>query len=179
MKIHFTCRHTTLTPTLRAFAEDRIERLARYVDDSSEVHIVLSVEKHRQEAEIMLLSGRRQFTGTAITSDLYTSLSLVLDKIQKQLRRDKRRYTDRRRRSTRAVRERLLASNSRDGRGRGRPPSPIYREPQAAKPMSPEEAALDLDCSERDFLVFRNSESDRMTVVYRRQDGRIGLIEAD
>ena len=177
MRIHFTCRRTSLTPKLREFAEERIERLKRYLEEDCEVHVVLSVEKDRHEAEMMISSGRRQFTGAAITQDLYTSLLLVLEKMQKQLRRDKRRRTDRRRR-TRAVRERLLATGSRDGRRR-RTPSPALPEPQPARPMSVEEAALDLDHSERDFLVFRNVASDRMSVVYWRQDGRIGLIEAD
>ena len=123
---------------------------------------------------MVLVSARQQFTGAAITSDLYTSLSLVLDKIEKQLRRNKRRRTDRRRRSTRATRERLLGREARSTRR-----SPIRAETPAAKPMSVEEAALDLEHSDRTFLVFRNAESNRMGVVYRRQDGHIGLIEAD
>ena len=177
MKIQFTCRQTSLTAELRSFAEDRLRRLERYLDDDTEVSVVLSVEKHRHEAEMNLVSARQQFTGAAITTDLFTSLSLVLDKIKKQLRRDKRRRTDRRRRGTRAARERSLGRDPRSTRPIHR--SKIRAEAPAAQPMSVEEAALDLEHSDKTFLVFRNVESDRMGVVYRRQDGHIGLIEAD
>ena len=130
-------------------------------------------------AEMIITSKFGHFTATAVTSDLYGSLLLVMEKMERQLRREKRRRTDRRRRA--GVLARTRPPGRRPARSGPRRPRPVhlYPEPQAAKPMSVEEAVLDLNRLERDFLVFRNAQSERMSVVYRRRDGEIGLIEGN
>ncbi|MCZ6746800.1 MAG: ribosome-associated translation inhibitor RaiA [Acidobacteria bacterium] len=178
MTIRFTCRQTRLTPALRQFAEEKLSRLQRYLDADSEVHMVLSVEKHRHQAEMMINSARRLFTGTAITDDLYAAIGLVLDKLEKQLRRDKRRRNNRRRRETRQIRTTAEATASRgNGHGGKRSLPRILREKRPLRSMSAETAADDVEESQQDFLVFRNSESEQLSVIYRRPDGRLGLIE--
>lgn len=178
MTIRFTCRQTRLTPALRQFAEEKLSRLQRYVDADSEMHMVLSVEKHRHQAEMTINSARRLFTGTAITDDLYAAIALVLEKLEKQLRRDKRRRTDRRRRETHEIRRVAESTASREnGHGSKGPPPRILREKVQLRSMSAETAADHVDESQQDFLVFRNSESEQISVIYRRPDGRLGLIE--
>jgi putative sigma-54 modulation protein len=179
MTIRFTCRQTRLTPALRQFAEDKLSRLQRYLDDDNEVHMVLSVEKHRHQAEMMISSARRLFTGTAITDDLYAAIGLVLEKMEKQLRRDKRRRNDRRRREIHQIRTTAAATASQGGNGHGGAGSGrrILRETGELRSMSAESAADDVEESQRDFLVFRNSDSEQISVIYRRPDGRLGLIE--
>ena len=179
MKVYFTCRNTRLTAALRVFTEEKLERLSRYLDEDSEVHVIMSVQKHHREAEMVISSLLRSFTGTAMTDDLFAAVGLVVDKLEKQLRRDKRRRADRRRRNSRSARKRVLAGSSRDGKSHRTVLPLVHSEAHAAKPMSVEEAAEDLHHSEREFLIFRNSTSNRMSVVYRRDDGQIGLIEAD
>ncbi len=179
MTIRFTCRQTRLTPALRQFAEEKLSRLQRYLDADSEVHIVLSVEKHRHQAEMMLNSARRLYTGTAITDDLYAAIGLVLEKMEKQLRRDKRRRSDRRRRrETHEIRTAAEATASRGNGHGGKESRPrILRDKGQIPSMSAENAADDVEESQREFLVFRNSESEQLSVIYRRTDGRLGLIE--
>jgi putative sigma-54 modulation protein len=175
MKVHFTCRRTSLTPAIRSFTEEKLERLSRYLDEGSEIHVILAVEKHRHQAEMMINSSRRHFAGTAITDDLYSAVALVLDKIEKQLRRDKTRRADRRRRSAREE----AALSSGNGREQVAESGGIQPDIQSARQMTVQEAAVDLDHSELGFVVFRNSDSDRMSVLYRNPDGGIGLVEAD
>lgn len=178
MTIRFTCRQTRLTPALRQFAEEKLSRLQRYLDADSEVHMVLSVEKHRHQAEMTINSARRLFTGTAITDDLFTAIGLVLEKLEKQMRRDKRRRSDRRRQETQRMRATAETEASR-GNGHGQTGSMprILREKGPLRAISAETAADDVEESQLDFLVFRNTESEQLSVIYRRPDGRLGLIE--
>lgn len=173
MRIRITCRQTTLTPDLRAFAEERIHRLERYVGPDADVHVVISSERHLHTAEMLLVFRQHQFAGTAVTSDVRTSLTLVLDRIDKQLRRQKRRRAARRRRHPTLARR----PSSPGASGRRPTPRPVSAGP--ARFMSVDEAMLDLDSSDRDFVVFRNNASRRMSVVFRGTDGQIGLLEAD
>jgi putative sigma-54 modulation protein len=179
MKVHFTCRRTRLTPAIRSFAEEKIERLSRYLDEGSEIHVVLAVEKHRHQAEMMINSPRRHFAGTAITEDLYSAVGLVLEKLEKQLRRDKTRRADRRRRSVREAAGEAQATASGNGREQAMAGGGIQPDIQAARQMTVQEAVVDLDDSELGFVVFRNSDSERVSVLYRHPDGRIGLVEAE
>jgi len=176
MTIHFTCRQTRLTPALRQFAEEKLARLERYLDKDREVHMVLTVEKHRHQAEMTINSARRHFGSAAITDDLYTAIGLVLDKMGKQLRRDKRRRTASRRHDPRPVREAAL--DSQDGNGAGTESQRrILKEGVRSEPMTVDQAADHLVASENPFLVFRNTESGQMNVLYRRSDGDLALIE--
>ena len=179
MKVHFTCRRTSLTPAIRSFTEDKLARLSRYLDEGSEVHVVLAVEKHRHQAEMVINSSRRHFAGTAITEDLYSAVGLVLDKLEKQLRRDKKRRADRRRRSVPAPADEARTLPSGNGREQASEGKGIQPDIQAARLMTVQEAAVDLERTELGFVVFKNSDSDRMSVLYRHPDGRIGLVEAE
>jgi ribosome hibernation promoting factor len=182
MKIHLTCRHTQLSAEERGILDARLTRLARLMDDGAEVHVVLSEEKHRHEAEIVLSGPDGHFAGAAVASDTRTSFLLAIDKLQKQLNRERRRRADRRLRAARHSRERQRRAGA---AARGGPPPArpraigILRETTAAATQSLEEAAMDLLSGEEPFRVFRNVESGRMSVVYRRKDGRVGLIEAE
>lgn len=172
MTIRFTCRQTRLTPALRQFAEEKLSRLDRYLEDGSKVNMVLSVEKHRHQAEMTVTSPGRHFAGAAITDDLYTAIGLVLDKLGKQVRRDKRRRTDHRRRDTVQTREIAM-----EGNGDGATGPDVVREDTQVQPMTLEEAAAHLADSDRGFVVFQTRDSARTNVIFRRQDGRMGLIE--
>jgi putative sigma-54 modulation protein len=179
MKVHFTCRRTSLTPAIRSFTEDKLERLSRYLDEGSEVHVVLAVEKHRHQAEMMINSSRRHFAGTAITEDLYSAVGLVLDKLEKQLRRDKTRRANHRRRLAREAVAAAGTLSSGNGREQVAQETGIEPDIQPARQMTVAEAAANLERAELGFVVFRNADTDRMSVLYRHLDGRIGLVEAE
>jgi putative sigma-54 modulation protein len=177
MTIKFTCRQTRLTPALRQFAEEKLARLERYLDKDREIHVVLTVEKHRHQAEMTINSSRRHFASAAITDDLYTAIGLMLDKMGKQLRRDKRRRTDWRRQDTRQS----WAAGEMNGGGENGDSAlarhRIVKDAVKFQPMTAQEAAEGLFASEDPFLVFRNTESGQMNVLYKRPDGVFALIE--
>jgi putative sigma-54 modulation protein len=183
MKIEFTGRHIDITPAIRDFTEDKLRKLERWIDEILETHVVLSVEKHRHIAEIVLRARAHTFTGTDATGDMYASIGNAADKIEKQARRVKDKVTGRRKHArppARAPRGAMGGREDRDGDGAGQRESRIIRVPvDTKKPMSVEDAALVLSETDQEFLVFREARSQRISVLYRRRDGHLGLIEPD
>jgi putative sigma-54 modulation protein len=84
MKVIFTGRHVEVSDSLRAFAQERLDKMTTYLDDVIDVHVILSVEKHRHQAEITLKTRRSDFIACAETDDMYASLSQALDKLEGQ-----------------------------------------------------------------------------------------------
>jgi putative sigma-54 modulation protein len=187
MRIHFTGRHVEVTPALEAFARERIEKLARFVPALLEAHVVLSVEKYRHRAEVSVHSRRSDLLGVQESGDMYTSLSQVFEKLERQARKDKEKLSARNRRGAAPAGEAAAAAPLRPvrrrapaGARRAARPSPrvVPTPPDELKPMSVEDAVLAMQDSGDGFLVFRNARSQRVNVVYRRGDGRFGVIEA-
>ena len=181
MRIEFTGRHIDITPAIRDFTEDKLSKLERWIDEILETHVVLSVEKHRHIAEIILRARTRTFTGTDATGDMYVSIGNAADKIEKQARRVKDKVTARRKQARPGARSPLVEMEGMDGDGSGeREPRRIIRVPvDTKKPMSIEDAAILLSENDQEFLVFREARSQRISVLYRRRDGHLGLIEPD
>ena len=168
MRIEVTGRQLEVTPALKSFVEEKVSKLKRFIDDIEEVHAILSVEKYRQIAEITVKARHLVLTGKEETSDMYTSISEVVDKLEKQARRSKEKIIDRKRKE-----ERTGSPKEEGGEGF---PQVVRMERIELKPMTVEEAALQLSFSRDNFLVFRNSESDKINVIYRLKDGNFGLI---
>lgn len=187
MTIEFTGRKIEITPALKAFSEQKLNKLSRVLEGIIEAHVILTVEKHRQSAEIIVHSAHATLTGSETTEDLYKSIGLVLAKLEKQAIKLKGRYFSGKKRgkggkSIRGGREvgdempplpRAAASAADGG------PRVIRSRRYAVKPMSVDEALLQAQGSRDTFLVFRDARSQRVSVLYRRPDGNYGLIEPE
>lgn len=176
MDITVTFRHMEPTESLRTYAEEKVSKIKKYLDFPIEAHVVLTVEKFRHIADVTLSVNGTMIKGLEETADMYSAIDQVMDKIEKQLKRHrskirKRRTEGRKAEKTFEMEETEEAKSlSLDG------PS-IEVEKMIAKPMDPEEAAMQIDMSQQDFLVFRNSRSREINVIYKRRDGNLGLIE--
>lgn len=84
MKVNYTGRHMELTEPLKQFTKERLEKMATYLDDIIDVHVILSVEKHRHEAEITLKTRASAFVASATTDDMYASITQAVDKLEAQ-----------------------------------------------------------------------------------------------
>jgi len=182
MKIDITGRQVEITPALRDFAVEKLRKLEKLLDGPLEVHVVLGVEKHRHVAEIQVKSRTAILSGTEETGDLYASIGEVADKLERQALKHKEKVTEKKRR------ERLRAPDL--GGSLGEPkgeeaasapedlPARIFRsERYRLKPLSAEDAVLELEATGEDILVFRDDRTYRVNVVYRTQDGNFGLID--
>jgi putative sigma-54 modulation protein len=176
MPILFTGRKADLTPALKRFAETKLSRLDRFLGEEPDVHVILTVERHRRLAEIVARTPVATLTARADSPDFRESIDRCLDRIVAQAKRshDKQTRGRRRRETVRAVAG--PPEPATDGRER---PSVVRMGRIPVKPMSVDEAVFEIRDSRDGFLVFRNAASQRLAVLFRREDGRFGLIEPE
>jgi len=179
MQVDITGRHIEITEPIRKFATDRVERLRGIVDEIMEVHFILTVEKHQRHIAEVNIKTRHDFhNGEEVSTDMYTSIAAVLDKVEKQILKSKGRNQARKRRNNNGVVTTSSVIEVEEILGE-KLPRIIRTHEVAAKPMSVDDAAIEIGDSKRDFLVFRNAETERLNVVYKRKDGNIGWIEPE
>jgi putative sigma-54 modulation protein len=134
--------------------------------------VVLKVEKFRHTAEIHVTGDRLGITGTEETDDMYSAIDMVLDKLEKQIKKNKQKH--RAHRSSATIKGRESAGLADE------PLDETEKEVRVVdieyKPMDVEEAILQMNLSDDHFFVFTNARSDRVNVLYRRSDGHYGLI---
>lgn len=180
MSVECTGRNVEVTDALREFARQRTQRLERHLGGPANVRIVLSHEKHRFGAEIIATHRRRQWKAQEETGDPKAAVALAFEKIDTQAKKDSGKRRDRKHRGAVApVREAAGASEevARPGlRGASAPRIIRIEQRLPIKPMSVEEATLRIVNSRQEFLVFRDSGSEKVSVLYKRRDGHFGLI---
>lgn len=177
MTVDITGRHIEITEPLRKFATDRLEKMRGISDEVMEAHFILTVEKHQRHICEVNIKTRHDFHhGTEVSSDMYTSIAAVLDKIEKQILKSKGRNQARKRRNNGIVAGTTREAELEIGE---KIPRIVRTHEVAAKPLSVDDAAMEVDDSEAGFLVFRNAETQKLNVVYKRKDGNIGWIEPE
>jgi putative sigma-54 modulation protein len=181
MLIQITARHLDVPESLRSFIESRLEKLERYIDGITDIHVVLSSEKYRHIAELNVHSrGNVYLSATENSEDLKVAVTQAIEKIEGQAKKqhDKRIHR-KRRRAARMDHEGVFNVISADRGTAQRPAAPHVIESQrfVVKPLSVEEAILQIEEEGGEFLVFRNASNERTNVLYRRPDGNFGLID--
>ncbi len=183
MEITVTGRHVSVTAPIKDYARKKVAHLAGMdFPHIIEAHVILDVEKKfRHIAEVVLVCNAHiTIEASEVSDDLYASIDKVVDKCGRQMRKFKTKIQDRRARSRKAtpvaLEEHVIAPEFSDDREESRPPHPIRREKRDVKPMFIDEAALQMELSERPFLVFLNADTEKINVMYRRKNGEFGLI---
>ena len=172
MQIFLTGRNLEVTEALRRYAEEKVGRLHKYLEKITSAHIVLSVQKYRQIAEVTLRVRDLTIRGEESTTDLYSSIDLVVEKVERQLQRYKGKILNH---ASRSGRSQDSAGSLEADEG----PRVVKTKRFAIKPMSLDEAILQMDLLGHSFYVFRNAQSDEVNVVYRRREDTYGLIEPE
>ncbi len=179
MEITVTFRHVDPTPALKAYAEDKLARLAKkHLRRPVDAHVILSVAKLRHKAEITLTGDHGRLFAAEETGDLYSAIDLALEKVEHQAQKLKTKRGNRHKmgKASRGPRDVVASVVQRTERGA---PEIIRAQRVPAKPMSVEEAVEQLDGSRAEFLVFTNASNQTLAVLYRRRDGNYGLIEPE
>lgn len=177
MQVAVTFRHMESSEPVRSYVEEKLARLKKYIDEPVDAQVVLSVEKKiRHKVEVTLGAKGITIKAADQTEDMYAAVDGVLDKLERQLRRYKEKIKNHK---PVAGRERQVAKTvySAQSIDEGHPePVIIKSDTFHVKPMSVEEAVMQMDLLEKEFLVFTDSGSAEINVVYRRKDGNYGLI---
>lgn len=191
MQVSVTFRHIEATDALREHAERRIERIAKYVHRPIDAHVILSVTKRRHVAEIVLNADRTVLNAKEETGDLYSAIDAAADKLMHQARKHTSKLKSHkvpapvaRRRGQAAAPPPIEAAGPglridvlrADTFQRRKGPDVLKSTRLPVKPMSVEEAVMQMDLMSHEFFVFRNAATDALSVVYRRKDGNYGLI---
>ena len=178
MQVNITFRNMFATDALRNHVQEKLGKVVdKYLDKVTEAHVTLSLERYLHHADINLHAGHFHVRGKDKSEDMYASIDTAIDKIETQLKKHKDRLKSHRPAHVHAqgpVRVRYEVFSSKDDDGLG--PEVIRRDEFLAKPMSVEEALMQMDLLNNDFLVFTKPGGADVNVIYRRKDGNFGLI---
>lgn len=178
MKFEYTGRHLDVTPALRSHVENHFDKIRHLFDgDGTKAHVIIDVEKGRHRAEIVLNWRDHVLTAASTVSDMYQALTQTIDKIEKQALKLKNKVIDK---HQKAIKVTVLDSPYVEviaDTETNQTPRIIDVDNYPLKPMTPEEAALRIETEENHFVVFRNSENEKFSVIYKRNDGNYGLIQ--
>ena len=177
MQITITARNLEITEAIRRYAEEKIARLQKFVDQITSVHIILSVEKHRQIAEVTLHVRELTIRGEESSTSLYSAIDLVADKIERQILRYKEKIVEHSGRGLSRLRSMEEMAPAEGESFSEDDPRIVKTKRFAMKPLSPDEAAIQMSLLGHTFFVFRNARTQEVNVLYRRRDGDYGLIE--
>jgi putative sigma-54 modulation protein len=181
MEFEYTGRHVEVSPSIRSHVEDHFNKLEHLFENSStaRAHIIIEVVKNRHIAEILLHWREHTLTAKDTNVDMYQALTRCIDKIEKQAVKMKKKMIERKQSAMplSAVAPDTAAAAPSGDNTAPRPPRIIQARRYPVKPMTPEEAVMSLGEDSNQFVVFRDSDTERLSVLYKRKDGNFGLIQ--
>ena len=178
MKFTFAEKKIEVSPEVRAYAEKKIGKLDRFFRSESETSVTFSSERGRYRAEVTLCNNGMYYRVSDLTGDMFASIDSAVASIERQIRKNKTRLEKKLREG---ILDRELRSADVSGEGdEGEEELRIVRSKRfSLKPMSPEEAVLQMNLLGHEFFAFINQEDNSFSIVYRRKMGEYGLISAD
>lgn len=182
MNTVYTFKNLEPSDHLREYADKRFAKLAKFMNadpDTAELQANLSVDKVRQMAEVVVIGDQMHLSAYAESEDMYATIDLVVDKLQAQITKISEKTQSKRRAVQKAAQAVLteVFSFAPAEEGGPREKSIVASDRFEPKPMDVEEAALQLETLEEDFLVFFNAETERINVIHVRKDGDFGVID--
>ena len=174
MKFVILGKNIEVTEGLKSAVEDKIGKLEKYFSEDTEVHVTLSVEKDRQKIEVTIPVKGSIIRSEQVSNDMYVSIDLVEEIIERQLKKYKNKITDREQGSG-SFKQEYLDKDFMDEEE-----IKIIRSKKFdIKPMYPEDACVQMELLGHSFFVFCNAETDQVNVVYKRKGNTYGLIEPE
>lgn len=181
MQMHITGRHVEVTDDVRSYVEKRVKKIEAIFNRIIDLQVVIELEKNRYFAEIILATAKATFHAQGETHDIFSSLDAVMDKIERQIRRHKERIKDWRRRTSqdRAAVELKDAADHEDISASPGVSPQIVSVPEkfASKPMTVEEAVMQMSTSNEALLLFLNAETNQINLVYEHESRGYGWVE--
>lgn len=179
MKITVRGKNIEATPALVDYAEKKLSKLDKHFDDTTEVAAVLSVIRDEHIVEVTVNLNGLMLRGEESTGDMYASIDMVIEKLERQVKKYKTRMNKSLRSRGMRVMSEKHAVTELEERMEEETPKIVKTKRFSLKPMSVEEAILQMDLLGHSFFVFASADSESVSVVYRRRDGQYGLIEPE
>jgi putative sigma-54 modulation protein len=176
MKISVTFRNGEGENWQKVYAEERILKLNKYLDTPAEAHIILSTEKFRCVAEINLSANGWNVNAKENAKDMHLAIDSCIEKIEKQLKRQREKIRDHKPKSIRHAEEGPAETEEEEEAATSKI---VETRRIVLKPMSLDEAVMEIDGNKNKFILYRDSASENVSLVYRRDDGNYTLIETN
>ena len=174
MKFIIIGRNIDITEGLKSAVEEKLGKLERYFTPETEIHVTLSVEKDRQKIEVTIPVKGNIIRSEQVSSDMYVSIDLVEEVIERQLRKYKTKIVNQQQAGGNFQKEFVEDEFLEDEEV-----NIIRTKKFGIKPMYPEDACVQMELLGHNFYVFRNAETDEVNVVYKRKGNTYGLIEPE
>ncbi len=174
MNIIISGKNIDITPGLKSAVEEKLTKLEKYFVPSTTANVTLSVEKHRQKAEVTIPVKGTIIRAEQESDDMYVTIDLVVDVIDSQMKKYRQKIVTRKQAAESFKKEYIETEPDDDTE------IPIVRTKKfGIKPMFPEDACVEMELLGHNFFVFSNAETEQVNVVYKRKDGKFGLIEPE
>ena len=174
MKFIISGKNITVSQGLRTAVEDKLGKLERYFTPDTEVIVTLSVEKERQKIEVTIPVKGNIIRSEQVSNDMYVSIDLVEEVIERQLRKYKNKIVDKQQAAANFQKEYIDKDYEEEDEVKI-----IRTKTFGIKPMYPEDACVQMELLGHNFFVFYNAETDQVNVVYKRKGNTYGLIEPE
>lgn len=174
MKVTIIGRKVNLKDNFKELVSKKLSRFDRIFEENAEAKVVVTLERNRQTVEITIRSRGMIYRAESTSDAMNTALDDAVDALGSQIRRNKKRLSKRLRVEAAGVPEPAEQEDETENRY-----APVRTKRFVIKPMSAEEAVLQMDLLDHQFFLFRNVETGEVNVVYRRKDGGFGLLEPD
>ena len=174
MKVTVIAKNMELTDALKEIVRKKISKLEKYFEDNIEARATLSVQRNRHIIEVTIPFNGVILRGEEATSDMYKSLDLVEDKLERQIRKQKTRLSRKHSGSLRFGEINNIDLKSEEDEGKL-----VKVKKFGVKPMNSEEAILQMDLLGHNFFVYQDADSNKVNVIYKRKDGDYGLLEPE
>ncbi len=176
MQIHVRGKNMEVNSSLQEYAEKRLGKLEKYFDSNFEAQVTLSVAKEDNIVEVTISIDGLLLRGEESSEDMYASIDKVVDKLERQMHKYKTKINRKlRQRGIKELNEQYVSLQREEKENEE--PQVVRTKRFVIKPMSVEEAILQMNLLGHDFFVFNNAETEDINVLYRRKDGNYGLIE--
>jgi putative sigma-54 modulation protein len=178
MKISLTFRNTEGENWQKEYVDERLNKIKKYIDRSVEVHVILSVEKFRNVAEVNMIADGLNINAREEAKDMHLAIDDAVEKIEKQLKKHKEKIRSHKTNLTRA--EGITAiSGDLEETEEEQETKLVETRKVVLKPMSLDDAVMEMDVSRQRFIIYRDSSSENVSLIYRRDDGHYALIETN
>ncbi|HVN71232.1 MAG TPA: ribosome-associated translation inhibitor RaiA [Desulfomonilia bacterium] len=172
MQTDITFKNIDSSDALKDYAFKRLSKMDKYIDRTAEAHVVLSVEKRRHKADVTLNADGTVINAVEITQDLYSAIDMVMDKLERQIKKYKEKLQGKKTQQGKAAATAAAAPATKKAK-----PRLIYEKNYPVRPMSVEEALMLVDSATERFVIFQNTDSKQLNLIYKRKDGELALIE--
>lgn len=174
MKISLTFRNTEGEEWQNQYVQERLQKLKKYVDNPVDAHVILSVEKFRNTAEIRLMANGLNINSREEDKDMHLAIDNAIEKIERQLKKHKEKIRDFKGTTERG--EEAAAAGGEEGE-ETLDARLVEARKVVLKPMSLDDAVLEIETTKNRFVIYRDASTEGVCVLYRRDDGKLALME--